>query len=90
MFERSSIISDNAEMSFKYAEDFQQFLTEMDKDSKWLEVEKNKELKVSFAGTSEEVIEGLTDESFNDTVINGSKAVVVCSLYVLPSLKIFL
>lgn len=76
MYQRDSIISDNAEMVFNRAEEFQSFLTEMDKDSIWLEAEKSKEISVQYAGCSEDVIEGVTDEAFNDTVLSGSNLIL--------------
>lgn len=71
IYERSSIINDGTQIDFSEAEEYQAFLTAMDKDSTWLEVEKSKDITVSYAGSSEDIIEGLTDESFNDTVANG-------------------
>jgi hypothetical protein len=71
-YERHCIIKDNAEFKFNEAEEFQKFLTEMDKDSTWLEAEKSKDISVFYAGSSDDIIEGLTDEAFNDTVANGS------------------
>lgn len=71
-YERSSIINDNAEYGFNEADNFQKFLTEMDRDSTWLEIEKCKEMSVEYAGSSDDIIEGITDEAFNDTVLNGS------------------
>jgi hypothetical protein len=72
-YERMSIIRDSAELTFDAAEEFQSFLNDMDKDSDWIEVEKNEELVVSYAGCSDDVMEGLTDETFNDTVLYGTK-----------------
>lgn len=71
-YERNNIINDNVEYGFDEADDFQRFLTAMDRDSDWIEVDKNKDLSVLYAGTGDDVIEGITDEAFNDTVRFGS------------------
>ena len=72
IYERNNIINDDVQVDFSVAEEFQSFLTEMDKDSEWLEVEKSKDITVSYAGSIDDIIEGLTDEAFNDTVARGS------------------
>lgn len=94
VYERNYIVNDDVTLSFKEAEEFQKFLSEMDRDSQWIEVEKSKFISISYAGDKDEIIEGLTDESFNDTVSNGTHLALMyddCNYYIgasaLPTLK---
>lgn len=71
-YRREKIINDKMEFTFGEAEEFQKFLNDVDADSQWIEVEHSSDLTVNHAGYSEDIIEGLTDEAFNDTVSKGT------------------
>ena len=75
MYNSNDYINDDVIERFKTAEDMQTFLKEFDEDSEWVDAE-IKSLSF-YEGSKEDIIEGITDATFNDTVLFGTNMSLV-------------